>query len=56
MKRILWDRDLTILMEIVRSLFGFGAFVTGEVVCLQISSWARCRETPEMIIMEQNKR
>lgn len=38
MKRILWDRDLTILMEIVRSLFGSGAFVPGEVVCLQISS------------------
>ena len=56
MKRILWDRDLTILMEIVRSLFGSGALVPVEVVCLQISSRARCRETPEMIIMEQNKR
>lgn len=56
MKRILWDRDLTILMEIVRSLFCSGPFALGEVVCLQISSRARCRETPEMIIMEQNKR
>lgn len=56
MKRILWDRDLTILMEIVRSLFCSGAFVPGEVVCLQISSRARCREMPGMIIMEQNKR
>ena len=49
-------RDLTILMEIVRSLFCSGAFVPGEVVCQQISSRARCRETPGMIIMEENKR
>lgn len=52
MKRILWDRDLTILMEIVRSLFCSGAFVPGEVVCLQISSWARCREMDGGIIVE----
>ena len=52
MKRILWDRDLTILMEIVRSLFGSGTFVPGEVVCLQISSRARCREMDGGIIVE----
>lgn len=52
MKRILWDRDLTILMEIVRSLFCSGAFALGEVVCLQISSRARCREMNGGIIVE----
>ncbi len=52
MKRILWGRDLTILMEIVRSLFCSGAFVPGEVVCLQISSRARCREMDGGIIVE----
>lgn len=56
MKRILWGRDLTILMEIVRFLFCSGAFVPGEIVCLQISSRARCRETPGMIIIKQNER
>ena len=52
MKRILWDRDLTILIEIVRSFFGSGAFVPGEVVCLQIFSRARCREMDGGIIVE----
>lgn len=52
MKRILWDRDLTILIEIVKSLFCSGAFVPGEVVCLQISSRARCREMDGGIIVE----
>ena len=52
MKRILWDRDLTILIEIVKSLFCSGAFVPGEVVCLQISSRARCREMDGGIIAE----
>lgn len=52
MKRILWDRDLTILIEIVRSLFCSGAFVPGEVVCLQISSRARWREMDGGIIVE----
>ena len=52
MKRILWDRDLTILIEIVKSLFCSGAFVPGEVVCLQISSRARCREMDGGIIVD----
>ena len=45
MKRILWGRDLTILMEIVRSLLGSGAFVAGEVACLQISSKSEAKRS-----------